>query len=847
MSNPRNHTTSRAILVGLAILAALLISAPSALAAESCPNEQVRHESNINPATGQPYDLALPECRAYEMVSPLAKGGSDVVEEVALPPSGANPGVPVASDGEAVGFFSQNAFGGAENYNGGGAGAANNPYLARRTASGWLTSPAGAPARVIPVSEADGLNGDISPATFSTQSSCGIVSTVNFGEGASVVCAIRKLDGAWVPSPLFPNTTGGLNRGGISYEGSSLDLSHMVFRSGEGAGGGGAYLPTDISTETGGALYEVNGLDSPSPELRLVNVETNGNQIGPNEGVRLGGIDSNEGQPASCLSQGSSHSSSDYHAISESGATVYFTACPSNANGDVNTIYARIDSRETIAISSPSPSQCATCEPTAASAAFEGASADGSKAFFLTAQQLSNADTDHTLDLYEYDFDNTLGKNIVQVSGGGAGDPTPGVGANVQGVVRMSSDGSHVYFVAQGILTTIPNALGQLALEGADNLYVWERNAAHPEGQTRFVAELCSNASESGSISDAQCPATLNGLAIEENPNVPINDRELWGEDNARRAQTTPDGRYLVFDTYAHLITTGPEAELAEDEAQQVYRYDSQTGLLVRVSVGEPSFPASKNGNTPGMSATISSPDNKVDGAFVSINDWGRAISASGSTIAFSTPEQLQASDTNTGAKPKCSGGAADTGCNVYEWHECTTGTCEDAMHGEVNMLSPGNDAESGNTDAGVVGMSESGSDIFLLTRTSLVGQDTDELVDLYDVRVDGGFPAPPAAAARCQGEACQGNPSTPPSGLKPEGTSTQPAGGNLTAPFKELLEPESKPKSKPLTNAQKLKAALVKCRKLKGGKRVRSCEKTARQRHTRKPNSKRNRGRRLN
>jgi hypothetical protein len=832
MSNQRNHTTvPRVISVCLAFLAALLFSAPSALAFESCPNEQVRRESNINPTTGQPYDVGLPECRAYEMVSPLEKGGSDVAEEVGLPPSQSGPGVPVAADGEAVGFFSQNAFGGAENYHGGGLGSANNPYLARRTASGWLTSPALPPAVVIPNTQAAGLSGDISPESFSTQSSCGIVSTINFGEGASAVCAIRKPDGAWVPSPLFPNTTGELNKG-ISYEGSSLDLSHVIFQSRGGASGGGAFLPTDISTKTGDALYEVNGLGGPSPELKLVNVDNNDNQIGPNEGALLGGIDNNEGHPASCLSLGSSHSGSDYHAISESGAAVYFTACPSNVEGGVNTIYAHIDGRETVAISSPSPSQCTTCEPTAASAVFEGASTDGSKAFFLTAQQLTNADTDYTLDLYEYDFENTSGRNIVQVSGGGAGDPTPGTGANVQGVVRTSSDGSHAYFVAQGVLTTIPNALGQLAQEGADNLYAWERSAAHPEGQTRFVAELCSNASESGSISDAQCPATLNDLAIEEKPNVPINDRELWGEDNARHAQATPDGRYLVFDTYAHLITTGPEAELSEDEAQQVYRYDSQTGQLVRVSVGEPSFPASKNGNTPGMSATIAPPDNKVDGAYASINDWGRAISASGSTIVFSTPEQLQANDTNTALKPECSEKTGARGCNVYEWHECTSGTCEDAMHGEVNMLSPGNDAESAQTDAGVMGMSESGSDVFLLTRTSLVGQDTDELVDLYDVRVGGGFPAPKVSAVACQGEACQGNPSIPPSGLKPEGSSIQPAGGNLTTPFKETLEPESKPKSKPLTNTQKLAAALKACKKAKSKKKRQTCERQARKKH---------------
>jgi hypothetical protein len=783
MRNPTNHVIRSVTPAGLALLATLasLSITPSVAVATECPNEAVRKESNVNPATGQPYDLQLPECRAYEMVSPLEKGGSDVVEDVAIPPTQSGPGLPVAADGGAVGFLSQSAFGDAENYQGGAFGAANNPYLARRTASGWLTSSALAPIGVIPLTEAVGLLGDITPAAFSTQSSCGVVNATNFGRGPSVVCAFRKPDGSWVASSEFPNTNGKL-AAGIAMQGSSADLSHVIFESTRGSVAGDAFLPTDTSTVGGDGLYEVNGLDSLSPELRLVNIDTNGNQIGPGEGARLGGIESNQGRPGPCVTQGGVQAGSRYQAISEDGATVYFTACPSNVEGGVNTIYARIDGRETIAISSPSPAQCTTCEPTSASAAFQGASADGSKAFFLTTQQLTNTDTDHTLDLYEYDFHNLAGKNIIQASGGGAGDPTPGSGAAVQGVVRTSSDGSHVYFVAQGVLTTIPNALGQLAQEGTDNLYAWESNTAHPDGQTRFVAQLS--------------PA----------------DASLWDTDSGRRAQTTPDGRYLVFDTYAHLITTGPEAELAEDEAQQVYRYDSRTGQLVRISIGEPTFPASNNGNLPGMNATVAPPDNEVVGALASINDWGRAVSANGSTIVFSTPEQLQANDTNIGASPGCSTESGATGCNVYEWHECPTGTCEDAMHGEVNMLSPGNDAESGDTVGGAVGMSESGADIFLLTSTSLVGQDTDELMDVYDVRMDGGLAAPAVADAGCNGDACQGKASEPPAGLKPKGSSTQQASGNLTAaPFKEVPDPETRGKPRRTSkSAAKCKRGFV-------------------------------------
>ena len=46
---------------------------------------------------------------------------------------------------------------------------------------------------------------------------------------------------------------------------------------------------------------------------------------------------------------------------------------------------------------------------------------------------------------------------------------------------------------------------------------------------------------------------------------------------------------------------------------------------------------------------------------------------------------------------------------------------------------------------------------MFFFTRQALVGQDEDELVDLYDARVGGGIAAqnPPPPAAPCLGEAC--------------------------------------------------------------------------------------------
>jgi hypothetical protein len=65
-----------ALLITIGALPALAL-APAAHAA--CSNEQLRQSprvSNIDPATGEPYDASLPECRAYEQVSPAEKDGA---------------------------------------------------------------------------------------------------------------------------------------------------------------------------------------------------------------------------------------------------------------------------------------------------------------------------------------------------------------------------------------------------------------------------------------------------------------------------------------------------------------------------------------------------------------------------------------------------------------------------------------------------------------------------------------------------------------------------------------------------------------------------------------------------
>jgi len=149
----------------------------------------------------------------------------------------------------------------------------------------------------------------------------------------------------------------------------------------------------------------------------------------------------------------------------------------------------------------------------------------------------------------------------------------------------------------------------------------------------------------------------------------------------------------------------------------------------------------------------------------------------------------------------------------VYEWHD-----------GQVSLISSGGGTEPWITD--------SGQDIFFLTTQPLTPGDSGTEKDIYDARVDGGFPV--MTSAPCSGEACQGSMTLQP---QPPGTSASAAfNGPGSPPAAEApsANPNSKAKSKPLTRAQKLAKALKACKSKHNKKKRAACEKQARKSYRR-------------
>jgi hypothetical protein len=273
---------------------------------------------------------------------------------------------------------------------------------------------------------------------------------------------------------------------------------------------------------------------------------------------------------------------------------------------------------------------------------------------------------------------------------------------------------------------------------------------------------------------------------LDEQPPFSIgNDENVadWAPTVAQRtAEVSPNGHFVAFGSHLPLTDQSVAGE------DQIYVYDDETGALSCASC-EPT----------GVTSTPSF----ISPFFDSYGTYQQRYMLSDGRLFFTTATALVAQDTN-GQK------------DVYEWEG-----------GEVHLISSGTSAgESVFADA-----SEDGRDVFFTTSQPLVPEDHDEIVDLYDAREGGGFPAPASTLAcqtiaGCQGVTTTAAPSfTETAGVVGAGNLQPPAPSSPTA---------LRPRSKTLTRAQSLTRSLRACRKrYERRKRARAlCERQARRRY---------------
>jgi hypothetical protein len=384
-------------------------------------------------------------------------------------------------------------------------------------------------------------------------------------------------------------------------------------------------------------------------------------------------------------------------------------------------------------------------------------------------------------DLYEFDASAPEGQRLTDL----APDPADPNGAEVKGVLGSSSDGSYVYFAANGDLdgpggqgsagdcTASEDGSGAVNGRGNCNLYL-----AHAGGII-FIAPLVG----------------------EDAANWQPNSNSLFPHEHAARVSS--NGRTLLFRSRERLTSyvNGPEAEL----------------YLYRLGEGISCISCSPSGEAPVAEPhlfSIQSPTGAQPQGSPGV--LTRNLSASGGRVFFETAQKLVAADTDSEA------GCAGSDCqDVYEWEAAGEGTCEEASaaysgpnDGCLYLLSGG----TGNRPAYLADADEKGDNVFIFTRAALVPQDEDGSVqDVYDVRAGGGIAsqqvAGEASEDRCENEACKPGPATPPGFDSPSSGSFQGPGNPEPKP------PTTCPKGKRLVKRHGRFHCAAKKHPKRGGK----------------------------
>jgi hypothetical protein len=533
---------------------------------------------------------ALPDHRAYELVSPAQKNSAEVFE-----PGGAGEGlasvptyVPVtaaASSGEALTYASWTAFEAAKSAPPG------SQYISRRGADGWRTEN---------ISPAPPLDGVLYPATPNYR---GFDPELGFG---ALVAGAAAPDGE-VPDNLYLRdgqtgalatlTTGErhvatkeLDFFCLDYAGASTDGSRAFFA----ANGSFAGVPAGENGQEY-SLYEWSAADG----LRPIDILPGATQpLAPSRHINFGAVAPHCQETESVAR----------HVVSADGRRVFWSYGPSS--GGPSKLLAFLDGQETVQLDERAPGATGT----SGGGVFQAASSDGSVVLFTDDSRLvkgAGANTGEP-DLYRYQFGAEPALSDLTPE-----SPTPGSeAAGVKGLVGASDDGSYIYFVATGVLSgEQQNTAGEKAVAGADNLYL-----SH-EGQVSFVAIL---GSEETAVISASQP---KHFAYRVTPNgrhlafLSVEAKELADYDN-----TVSSGQHCRFAVHKGFPLEGgplcPEA----------FIYSAETGALACASCNPSGARPSGPSALPGWSNPFEGP---------------RYLSDDGQRLYFESQDRLLLADKN--------------------------------------------------------------------------------------------------------------------------------------------------------------------------------------------------------
>lgn len=508
----------------------------------SCGNAAVREEQHA---------AVLPECRAWEMASPLAKNGGSVVSEASTVVSSVN--------GDAVSYVSRTGFPGAKS-----AGIIGYfQYMSQHGSDGWSLTP------ISPVPNVNAIqNGFLGGPSdqggpWSEDLSKVVMWALDLPE------ATDDLPGE---INIYQQDTA---TGGVQTVTQSTQLGHpgyfFQFLSTFG---------TAASGDLGVIAFEAN-----SQLLPEAIAETNNAYEWDHGVLRLAGILPNGEVPEGGSSIPTSYSfgyNKYRDSVSKDGSRVAFIA---SKEGQPQ-IYLRRNHTSTAWVSEPEKA----LGEAPANVQLQWMSPDGHHLLFSTTSQLLSEDTNESRDLYLYtDGPEPASEGNLELVSADTGLATGADGV----VVGASDDASRIYFLANGIVYWHNGVVKPVMALGARDSKGGVSPTDYPGG-ARVTADgktmaVIQDESEGGQmyVYDAEDETLSCASCAESGPSAPVPvepeaikqtlDKEL---PEVRPRFLSSDGRKVFFSTETALVP------LDINEVSDVYVYDTETGERRLISSG---------------------------------------------------------------------------------------------------------------------------------------------------------------------------------------------------------------------------------------------------------------------
>jgi hypothetical protein len=787
-----------------------------------------------NTFTTLPSPSVLPDGRAWELVTPPEKHGAAVE---AIPPHAKDGLIQAALGGGAIAWL---AAGPVVSEPEGNRSFEPTQLLSTRGAGGWETQSLETPHNkgrglVLPLpTEYHYFSPDLSQSlvqpTEPANESLGVIEDPPLSQEATEKTMYLRADPPATPKyqPLVTaanDTASSKFGGGLEFLDATPDLKHVIFE---------AKVGLTAAAPSAAGLYEWEA----GKPLQLVSVLPDGSPA-PDE-------------PGKEPSLGGGGGVNARHALSADGTRVFWTSASEEQ------LYLRDTAiSETIALDAaqghgstePGPEGHEVPEPTEGhqEVHFQSASSDGSKVFFTDTARLTEDSAQEPVgeeapaDLYEFEVTNAPGEPLRgRLTDLTEGSPT--ASADVLNLIPgAGEDGAKVYFVANGVLAPgatpgecVRKALGEAPppQPGAScNLYLSEPVPGHAgERHTRFLAALSfEDAADWGAGHTSSSEITqgnLSGVTSSVSPDGSqlafMSSQNLTGYDNRNVSGGQPAEEVYLYDAHSGRLicascNPGGEHEGHSFKAPEAV-FDTETvgeGLGLLVDRPETWHGHWLAGSIPGWSSDVTGGQPHALYQPRYLTDSGR--------LFFDSPDALVPADKN---------GKED----AYEYEPQGVGSCS-YSGGCLGLISSGTSSrESAFLDA-----SENGNDVFFLTAAQLVPADTDNAFDIYDAHVCSesspcsASKLPPSGECESSATCSPQAPASSQVAVAPGTTLSGP--GNIVKqgvlPSKTIVKPN------PLTNAQKLAAALKTCRKLKNRHKRALCEAQARRRYGAKRKSK--------